>query len=135
MVLESHVKLCVTESDFLRKKFCPKNWENVPKIGQKQGLFNLLENVVISFYWIYIIYCVPAQTPYLVELLFLRYGPKCSQPIRLEDFFNQPYLQNRSMKYPDFLHVDTNSHKLKADQKNLGWAWSEMGVASLVTWV
>ena len=48
-------------------------------------------------------------------------------------FFNQPYLQNRSMKYPDFLHVDTNSHKLKADQKNLGWAWSEMGVASLVT--
>ena len=31
-------------------------------------------------------------------------------------FFNQPYLQNKSMKQPDFLQVDTNSHKLKADQ-------------------
>ena len=37
------------------------------------------------------------------------------------------------MKQPDFLHVDTNSHKSKVDQKILGWAWSEMGVASLVT--
>ena len=32
------------------------------------------------------------------------------------------------MKQPDFLHVDTNSHKLKVDQKNLGghgekWVW------------
>ena len=49
-----------------------------------------------------------------------RYGPKYSQPIRLQDFFNQTF--------PD---VDTNSHKLKFDQKFLEWAWSEMGVASL----
>ena len=34
---------------------------------------------------------------------------------------------------PDFLHVDTNSHALKVDQKMFGWVWSEMGVASLVT--
>ena len=34
---------------------------------------------------------------------------------------------------PDFLRVDTNSHKLKVDQKMLIWAWSEMGVANLVT--
>ena len=32
----------------------------------------------------------------------------------------------------DFLHVDTNSHKLKVHEKILGWAWSEMGMASLV---
>ena len=37
------------------------------------------------------------------------------------------------MKEPDFLHVDTNSHKLKVDQKFFGLAWPEMGVASLVT--
>ena len=48
-------------------------------------------------------------------------------------FFDQPYLQNKSMKWPDFLHVDTNSHKLKVDQNIFGWAWSEMGVSSLVT--
>ena len=32
-------------------------------------------------------------------------------------FFDQPYLQNKSMKWPDFLHVDTNLHKLKVDEK------------------
>ena len=52
---------------------------------------------------------------------------------QIAGFFNQPYLQSKSMKQPDFLHVDTNSHKLKVDQKIWEWAWSEMGVASLVT--
>ena len=61
-------------------------------MGQKLGFFHLLENLVINFYWIwsimkiYIICCVPAQIPYLGKFLFLRYGPKCSQPIRLQDF-------------------------------------------------
>ena len=30
-------------------------------------------------------------------------------------FLNQLYLQNEIMKNPDFLHVDTNSLKLKFD--------------------
>ena len=30
-------------------------------------------------------------------------------------FFNQLYLLNKIMKSPDFLHVDTNSLKLKVD--------------------
>ena len=38
----------------------------------------------------------------------------------------------KSMKWPDFLHVDTNSHKLK-DQKFFGLAWLENGMVSLVT--
>ena len=33
---------------------------------------------------IYIICCVPEQISYLGKFLFLRYGPKCSQPIRLQ---------------------------------------------------
>ena len=32
----------------------------------------------------------------------------------------------------DFLHVDTNSQKLKAYHKFFGWAWLKMGMASLV---
>ena len=52
MVLESHVKLFVTEPDFLGKFFYPQNWENQPKMGQKQGFLNLLENLVIHFYQI-----------------------------------------------------------------------------------
>ena len=51
---------------------------------------------------------------------------------QIAGFFNQPYLQNKSMKKPDFLHVDTNSYKLKVDQKLFGWAWLKLGVASLV---
>ena len=52
---------------------------------------------------------------------------------QIAGFFNQPYLQNKSLKWPDFLHVDTNLHKLKVGQKFFGWVWPEMGVASLVT--
>ena len=48
-------------------------------------------------------------------------------------FFNQPDLQSKSTKQPDFLHVDTISHKLKVDQKIFAWTWSKMGVVSLVT--
>ena len=31
-----------------------------------------------------------------------------------------------------FLHVDTDSQKLKSDEKFIDWAWSKMDVASLV---
>ena len=52
---------------------------------------------------------------------------------QIAGFFNQPYLQNKSTKWPDFLDVDTSSHKVKVDQKVFGWTWSKMGLASLVT--
>ena len=103
MVLETHMKLCVTELDFLEKFFWPKCWENGPKMGQKQGFLKLLKDLVIKFYWIcsimktYIIRCVPAQVPYLGKILFLRYGPKYSQSIRLKDFLIN-HLQNKPMK-------------------------------------
>ena len=31
---------------------------------------------------------ISAQIPYLRKIWFLRYGPECSQPIRLQDFYN-----------------------------------------------
>ena len=42
MVLEAHVLLCVTAEFFLKKHF-------IPKMGQKQGFLDLLENLVINF--------------------------------------------------------------------------------------
>ena len=36
------------------------------------------------------------------------------------------------MKQRHILHVDTNSQKLKVDQKFFDWAWSKMGKFSLV---
>ena len=76
-----------------KKIFAPK----IGKMNQKWAknsfvFFYLLKNLVINFYWIcfimktYIVSCVPVQIPYLGKILFLRYGPKCSQPIRLQDF-------------------------------------------------
>ena len=58
--------------------------------------------------------CVPAQIPYLEKYLFLRYGPKCSQSIRLQDFLIN--LISRTNQW-NFLHVDTNSH-IKSWSKN-----------------
>ena len=57
---------------------------------------------------IYIIGCVPAQISY-VEKFHMG-----QNVLRL---FNQPYLQNKGMKLRDFLHVNTNSHKFKVDEK------------------
>ena len=52
---------------------------------------------------------------------------------QIAGFFNQPYLLNKSIKSPDFLHVDTSSHKSKVDPKFFGWTWSKIGMVSLVT--
>ena len=50
MVLETHMKLCVAEPDFLGKSFFAPKFGKGPKMGQKQGFFNLFENLVINFY-------------------------------------------------------------------------------------
>ena len=59
--------------------------------------------------------------------MFVPYMRKCL--FQIAGFFNQPYLHNKSMKWPDFVHVDTSSHKLKLIKKFGGghsqkWAWS-----------
>ena len=52
---------------------------------------------------------------------------------QIAGFYNQPYIQNKSMKQHDYFRVHTNSHRVKVDQKMFGWAWSKMGLTSLVT--
>ena len=131
-VLRAHVLLCMTEPDYLKKIFMPKKWGKYAKNGQKIGFSNLLENLVINFFWIwsimkvYTVCCILAQIPYLGKIWFLRYGPKCSWPIRLQDF-----KINYISKKPHFVHIDTDSWKIEVDWKILGWAWSKMGVATL----
>ena len=48
-------------------------------------------------------------------------------------FLNNLFLQNKSVKQHHFLHVDTNSQKLKVVGKYFGWTWSNIGVANLVS--
>ena len=67
----------------------------------------------------YIICSVPSQILYgkngknLVPKIWAKMVPASQTP----GFLNQPFLQNKSMKQHNSLQVDTNSHKLKADQK------------------
>ena len=49
MVLETHMKLCVTEPDFPEKCFWPPKLGKWTKNGPKQGFLNLLKYMVIKF--------------------------------------------------------------------------------------
>ena len=40
---------------------------------------------------------------------------------------------DEQMEQADFCHVNRESQKSEADEKVFGWAWSRIGVASLVT--
>ena len=87
-----------------KKKICYKNWANGPKMCQKQGFLSLLKNLVSHFYWvcsvmkIYFICCVPAQIPYLGKFIVPEIWAKIFSANQIARFFNQPYLQNKSMK-------------------------------------
>ena len=88
---------------------------------------------------IFIIYCVPAQIPYLKKFWFRRYGPKCSQPIRLLDFLINHVSRTNQWNSLIFLHVDTNSHK--SWSKNYwmcmarnGWGQSGPRTLKLIKW-
>ena len=94
-----------------------------------------------NFYWIssimktHIIYCVSAQIPCLIKFLFLGYGPKCSQPIRLQNFLINHISKTNQWNF-DFLNVDTNSCQLKVDLIIFGWAWWEVSMDEIsIEWI
>ena len=90
-----------------------------PKIGkrsQKQGFLNLLKIQSLIF-----TYCVSCTNPILWEIFVPEIGTKIFSANQIAEFFNQPYLQIKSIKWPDFLHVDRNSLKLKSQSKTF-WA-------------
>ena len=49
MVLESHMKLCVTEPDFLENFFLFPKLGKWAKAGPKTGILNLFKNLVVDF--------------------------------------------------------------------------------------
>ena len=75
----------------------PLCWENGSKLGKwikngpKTACFEFIEIFFIKFclissiMQIFIICCVSAKIPHMGKFLFLRYNPKYSQPIRLQD--------------------------------------------------
>ena len=125
--------------EFLEKPFCSKNSGNGPKIG----FLNLKKNLVSNLHWIcpvmkiYVICCVPAQ--------ILHSGKNVPEIQANMLSANQNagfllFLQNKSMKQPHFLHVDTNSQKLKVDRKFFvdmvkKWMWSSWSLDSKIDYL
>ena len=104
MVVESHVKLCLTEPDIPGKIFCPQNWENGLKMGQKQGFFQFIGK--FSHYFLlnficnenlYYLLC-SCTNPIFGKILVHEIWTKIFSANQIAGFFNQPYLQNKSMK-------------------------------------
>ena len=102
-------------------------------MGQKQ-FFEFIEKISHSFllnlfYNENLHYLLCSSTnPIFGKKFVLEIRAKMFSANQVAEFFNQPYILNKSMKYPDFLHVDTNSHKLKLDLKIWGghdqkWVW------------
>ena len=148
-MLETHLKLCMT-AGFSRKIF-PLKLENRPKIGQKQGFLNLLKNFVIDFFWIcsimkiYIICSVPAQIPYLGKKFFQRCGPKCCEPIRLQDFLiNHIFRTNRwnSLIFYMLIQIHIKQKLIRIFLEGHGQRWvlpawsqdSEIDCISRINW-
>ena len=113
MVLENHMKLWQSQI-FWKIIFAPK----IGKMDQKWAKTYWKILYIFNFYWIcsvtkiYIICCVPTQISYLGKFCFLRYGPKCPQPIRLQDILINHIYRTNQWNSLIFLHVDANSHKL-----------------------
>ena len=95
-MLGAHVVPCMTEADFLKIMFSSKNGENRPSPGffEYIGKFSFFSRFFF-FFFISMVYneslhyfnsCMLEQISYLGEFWFLRYGPKCSWPIKLQDF-------------------------------------------------
>ena len=74
--------------DFSEFQYLPQKFGRWTK---NRIFLNLKKNLVINLNWVcsimrvYIICCVPTQTLYLGKILFVRYKPKCSHPIRSQD--------------------------------------------------
>ena len=109
--------------------FCPQNWEN----GSKWVKNRVFEFIGKSDHWfllnlvynenLYYLLC-SCTNSVLGNILVPEIWAKMFSANQTAQFFNQSYLQKKSMKWPDFLHVNTNSLKLKVDQKKF---WVGMG--------
>ena len=104
MVLETHMKLCMTAGFSGKNIFWPKNWENGPKMGQNQGFFKFIEKfghyVLLNLFYnenLYNLLCSCANRIF-GKIFVSEIWAKMFSDNQIARLFNQPYLQNRSMK-------------------------------------
>ena len=68
-----------------------------------------------------LLFTVSGQIPYLAKNSFLEIWAKMLSNNKIAGVSNEPCLQNKLMKWPDFLQVDTSSCKSTVDQNIFGW--------------
>ena len=126
---------CAWQPNLLKKKFfCPKIGEN----GSKVGFFEFIGKFS-HYFFLYLVYkdrlyylLYSFTNPILRKNLVPEIWAKMPSANQIAGFLNWLYLLNKMIKKPDFLHIVTDSWKLKVSWKILGWVWSKMGVATLV---
>ena len=135
---------CAWQPDFLKITFCPKNGENRPSLGFSEctGKFFFFS---ILYFFLNLVYneslwycncCMLEQISYLGKFWFVRYGPKSSWAITLQDFSinwrilklavshekingincflvcpSNSFLRNGSLGFTDFWHNGRYPHK------------------------
>ena len=70
-----------------------------------------------------ILFAVFLYKSYIWENLVSEIQAKMVSANQIPGLLNQPFLQSKSMKQCNSLHLDTKSQKLKVDQKCFGWTW------------
>ena len=106
MVLETHMNLCMT-AGFSRKFFLPPKLGKWTKNGPQTGFLESIENhysinqlfLLNLFYNENLYYLLRAYTnPIFWKIFVLEIWTKMCTANQIVGFFNQPYLQNKSMK-------------------------------------
>ena len=126
MMVESLMKLFVTEREFCEKLFLSK------KLGElaNNGFLNLKKNLVISFHWIciamifYFVCCVLAQILYLEKVLFLRYRENALSQSDCRIFKSTIYPEQIDLTV-SFFACWCKFLKIKILLKSFGWAWQK----------
>ena len=95
MVLETHVKLYVTESDFSGKKCLPPKLEKWTKNGPETlfFLFLFFEKILLNLCYNENFYLLCSWTNFVPGI----WAKMCSAN-EITGFFNPPYLQNKLIK-------------------------------------
>ena len=99
MVLETYMKLCVTGLDFPGKKICCQNWKNMPKtvffeLNEKFGHWFLLNLFYSENRYFLLCSCT---SPMFAKIFVPEIWARMFSANQIAGYFNQPYLQNKSV--------------------------------------
>ena len=104
MVLESHVKLWVKEPDFPGKIFLPSKFgkwtQNGPKTGFLEFIGKFHHFILLNLVYnenLYYLLCSCTNLKLRKNFIYDIWA-KMFSANQITGFFNQPYLQNKSMK-------------------------------------